>query len=89
MPFDLAHRIRESLAKTNRLLVLDEDVPGGASAYILRHILEEQDGYRLLDARPATLCASHHRPAYGDDGNYLSKPSVEDVVEKVLAMVKE
>ena len=89
MPFDLLHRIRESLAKTSRLLVLDEDVPGGASAYILRHILEEQDGYRLLDARPATLCASHHRPAYGDDGNYLSKPSVEDVVEKVLAMVKE
>jgi 2-oxoisovalerate dehydrogenase E1 component len=89
MPFDLEHRIRESLAKTSRLLVLDEDVPGGASAYILRHILEEQQGYRLLDAHPATLCASHHRPAYGDDGNYLSKPSVEDVVEKVLSLVKE
>lgn len=89
MPFDLEHRIRESLARTSRLLVLDEDVPGGASAYILQHILEEQQGYRLLDAHPATLCASHHRPAYGDDGNYLSKPSVEDVVEKVLSLVKE
>lgn len=89
LPFDLHHRIRESLAKTNRLLILDEDVPGGASAYILQQILEVQDGYRLLDARPATLCAAAHRPAYADDGNYLSKPSVEDVVARALALAAE
>ncbi len=86
-PFDLAHRISHSLRKTNRLLVLDEDVPGGASAYIMRHILEEQGGYFQLDTLPATLTGTAHRPPYGDDGNYISKPNVEDVVEQVLVML--
>lgn len=89
LPFDRAHRCVESLKKTNRLLVVDEDVPGGASAYILQQILEAQGGYRWLDATPRTLTAKAHRPAYGSDGDYFSKPSVEDVVEKVVAMVGE
>ncbi|MBL7964143.1 MAG: transketolase [Flavobacteriales bacterium] len=89
LPFDREHRIVESLRKTNRLLVVDEDVPGGASAYILREILEVQGGYRHLDATPSTLAAKAHRPAYGSDGDYFSKPSVEDVVEKVMRMVGE
>ncbi len=89
LPFDTDHRTVRSLEKTNRLLVVDEDVPGGASAYILQQILEVQGGYRHLDAAPATLTAKAHRPAYGSDGDYFSKPSVEDVVEKVMAMVGE
>lgn len=89
LPFDRAHRIVESLQKTNRLLVVDEDVPGGASAYILREVLEVQGGYRHLDATPSTLTAKAHRPAYGSDGDYFSKPSVEDVVEKCMGMVRE
>ncbi len=88
-PFDLEHRISGSLRKTNRLLVVDEDVPGGAAAYILQHILEDQAGYFQLDATPSTLTATAHRPPYGDDGNYVSKPSVEDVIEKVLELIQE
>jgi 2-oxoisovalerate dehydrogenase E1 component len=89
LPFDRTHRIAESLQKTNRLLVVDEDVPGGASAYIMQQVLEEQNGYHWLDAAPATLTAKPHRPAYGTDGDYFSKPSIEDVVEKVIAVVRE
>ena len=89
LPFDMNHVIVESLKKTNRLLVVDEDVPGGASAYILREILEVQGGYRYLDSSPSTLSAKAHRPAYGSDGDYFSKPSIEDVVEKVVGMVNE
>jgi pyruvate/2-oxoglutarate/acetoin dehydrogenase E1 component len=89
LPFDLHHRCVESLAKTNRLLVVDEDVPGGASAYLLQQILEEQGGYRHLDAKPRTLTAQAHRPAYGSDGDYFSKPSAEDVVEVVVEMMAE
>lgn len=89
MPFDLEKRIALSLQKTNRLLVVDEDVPGGAAAYIMQHILEDQNGYFQLDAQPQTLTGTHHRPPYGDDGNYISKPNVEDVVEAVWAMVAE
>ncbi len=89
LPFDRNHMIVESLKKTNRLLVVDEDVPGGASAYILQQILEVQGGYRWLDSAPRTLSAKAHRPAYGSDGDYFSKPSVEDVVECVVGMVRE
>lgn len=89
LPFDREHRIVESLKKTNRLLVVDEDVPGGASAYILQQVLQVQQGYRHLDAAPAALTAKAHRPAYGTDGDYFSKPSVEDVVEMVVGMVRE
>jgi 2-oxoisovalerate dehydrogenase E1 component len=89
LPFDRTHLCVESLKKTNRLLVVDEDVPGGASAYILQQILEVQGGYRWLDAAPTTLTAKAHRPAYGSDGDYFSKPSVEDVVETVMELVRE
>jgi pyruvate/2-oxoglutarate/acetoin dehydrogenase E1 component len=89
LPFDLQHRCAESLAKTNRFLVVDEDVPGGASAYLMQQVLEEQGGYRHLDAKPRTLTAQAHRPAYGSDGDYFSKPSAEDVVELVLEMMEE
>ena len=89
LPFDLEGTCVASLKKTNRLLVVDEDVPGGASAYLLQEILERQGGYAYLDAAPATLTAKAHRPAYGSDGDYFSKPSVEDIVDKVLELVGE
>ena len=89
LPFDLNHDIVKSLAKTNRLLVLDEDVPGGASAYILQKVLEEQGGYQYLDAEPRTLAAKEHRPAYGSDGDYFSKPSADDVFDAVYEMMHE
>lgn len=89
LPFDVNHDIVKSLARTNRLLVIDEDVPGGASAYILQQILDEQNGYKHLDSKPETLAAKPHRPAYGTDGDYFSKPSVEDIYEKVYAIMSE
>ena len=89
VPFDIEHRIALSLEKTGRLLVLDEDVPGGASAYILQQIVETQRGYYLLDAAPQTLTAQAHRPAYGSDGDYFSKPSVEDIIEVVYEIMHE
>ncbi len=89
IPFDLNHDIVKSVAKTNRLLVIDEDVPGGASAFILQHILDEQKGYYHLDSKPQTLTAKDHRPAYGTDGDYFSKPSIEDIFEKVYAIMSE
>jgi pyruvate/2-oxoglutarate/acetoin dehydrogenase E1 component/TPP-dependent pyruvate/acetoin dehydrogenase alpha subunit len=89
LPFDLNHDIVKSVAKTNRLLVIDEDVPGGASAYILQKILDEQNAYVHLDSKPQTLTAKDHRPAYGTDGDYFSKPSVEDIFEKVYSIMNE
>lgn len=89
MPFDLEMNCAKSLEKTNKLLIIDEDVPGGASAYILRDILERQNGYFYLDAQPQTLTSAEHRPPYGSDGDYFSKPSVDDIVEKVYAMMHE
>lgn len=89
LPFDLNHVIRQSLQKTSRLLVLDEDVPGGASSFILQKILEEQDGYYLLDSKPVTLTAAAHRVPSGSDGDYYSKPSAEDVYETVYKMMHE
>ncbi len=89
LPFDINHQIVESIKKTNKLLVIDEDVPGGASAYILQQILEEQNAWSYLDTKPLTLTAKAHRPAYGTDGDYFSKPSVEDVFEKVLGMMND
>lgn len=89
LPFDLNHSIVESLKKTNRILFLDEDVPGGASAYLMQQVLEVQNGYFHLDGKPRTLSAKPHRPAYGSDGDYFSKPSVEDVVETVYEMMHE
>ncbi len=89
LPFDIKHDIAKSVMKTNRLLVIDEDVPGGASAYILQQVIDEQNAYEYLDSKPQTLSAQPHRPAYGTDGDYFSKPSVEDIYEKVYAMMHE
>lgn len=89
LPLDLNKDLVKSVEKTNRVLVIDEDVSGGASAYILQHILDEQDGYKHLDSKPQTLAAKAHRPAYGTDGDYFSKPSTEDVFEKVYEMMHE
>ena len=89
LPFDIHHDIVKSIVKTNRLLVIDEDLPGGASAYILQEILENQKAYQYLDSAPQTLTAKPHRPAYGTDGDYFSKPSTEDIFEKVYAIFNE
>jgi len=89
LPFDINHDTLKSVAKTNRLLIVDEDVPGGASAYLLQQIIEEQDAYQYLDSKPATLTAKAHRPAYGSDGDYFSKPSAEDIFEKAYEMMHE
>lgn len=88
-PFDLEQLCVQSLSKTNRLLVVDEDVPGGASAFILQQILEVQKGYYHLDGQPRTLTAKAHRPPYGSDGDYFSKPSADDVVEVVYAIMSD
>ncbi len=89
LPFDLNHDIVKSISKTNRLMVIDEDVPGGASAYILNEILNNQNAYEHLDSAPKTLAAKQHRPAYGTDGDYFSKPSVEDVFEAIYEVMHE
>jgi len=89
LPFDINKDCVKSIQKTNRLLVVDEDVPGGASAYLLQQIVEEQKGYQYLDSLPQTLTAKAHRPAYGTDGDYFSKPSAEDIFEKVYAIMHE
>lgn len=89
LPFDISEDIVKSVAKTNRLLVIDEDVPGGASAYIIQQIVEKQNGYQYLDSKPQTLTAKAHRPSYGTDGDYFSKPSAEDIYEKIYAMMSE
>jgi pyruvate/2-oxoglutarate/acetoin dehydrogenase E1 component/TPP-dependent pyruvate/acetoin dehydrogenase alpha subunit len=89
LPFDKNHDIAKSIQKTNRLLIIDEDLPGGASAYILQQIIEVQNGYKHLDSAPQTLTAQPHRPAYGTDGDYFSKPSTEDIYEKIYAIMHE
>lgn len=89
IPFDVNHLISKSIAKTNRLLIVDEDVSSGATAYMLDKILVEQKAYFHLDSAPETLSAKDHRPAYGSDGDYFSKPSVEDIFEKVYAIMSE
>lgn len=89
LPFDLNQDILKSIKKTNRLLIIDEDVPGGASAYILQQLIDIQDIYPFLDSSPQTLTAKSHRPAYGSDGDYFSKPSVDDIFEKVYGIMHE
>jgi pyruvate/2-oxoglutarate/acetoin dehydrogenase E1 component len=89
LPFDLEHRILESLKKTSRILFVDEDVPGGASAFMFNQVMEVHGGYRWLDATPKTLSAKAHRPAYGSDGDYFSKPNAEEIIDAVKQMVKE
>jgi pyruvate/2-oxoglutarate/acetoin dehydrogenase E1 component/TPP-dependent pyruvate/acetoin dehydrogenase alpha subunit len=89
LPFDINHTIVKSLQKTNRLLIVDEDVPGGASAFILQKVLEEQGGYKYLDSIPKTLASKEHRPAYGSDGDYFSKPNVEDIFDAAYLIMHE
>ncbi|MBX2962606.1 MAG: transketolase [Cyclobacteriaceae bacterium] len=89
LPFDIHQQIVESVKKTNRVVFADEDVPGGASAYMMQQVLEEQNAYQYLDAKPVTITAKEHRPAYGSDGDYFSKPSTEDVFDAVYAMMTE
>ena len=89
IPFDLNDITIKSLKKTNKLLIVDEDLPGGASSYILQKILQEKGGFEYLDSSPITLTAKNHRPAYGTDGDYFSKPSIDDIVEKAYKIMNE
>ncbi|MFN4299574.1 MAG: thiamine pyrophosphate-dependent enzyme [Thermaurantimonas sp.] len=89
IPFDRNHDIVKSLQKTNRIIFFDEDVPGGASAYMMQQVLEVQGGYRWLDSAPRTLTSKEHRPAYGSDGDYFSKPSADDLCDLVIEIIKE
>lgn len=89
LPFDVDHMIADSLEKTNRLMIVDEDVSSGATAFILDRIMVEQQGYYHLDSAPLTLSSKDHRPAYGSDGDYFSKPNIEDIVEKAYGIMHE
>jgi 2-oxoisovalerate dehydrogenase E1 component len=89
LPFDIQNDVSKSIMKTNRLLIIDEDVPGGASAYLMQEIVEKQGAYKYLDSAPQTLTAKPHRPAYGTDGDYFSKPNAEDIFEKVYEIMHE
>jgi pyruvate/2-oxoglutarate/acetoin dehydrogenase E1 component len=89
LPFDIHHKILESLKKTSRILIVDEDVPGGAAGFIFNKVMEEQGGYRWLDTAPRTITAQAHRPAYSSDGDYFSKPNVEDIIDVVRAIMNE
>jgi len=89
LPFDIHHKILESLKKTNRIVFVDEDVPGGAAAYMFNKVMEEQGGYRYLDVAPRTITARDHRPAYGSDGDYFSKPNAEEIEAVIKEMMNE
>jgi pyruvate/2-oxoglutarate/acetoin dehydrogenase E1 component len=89
VPFDKKGIILDSLKKTSRILLLDEDVPGGTTAYMMQEILEKQGGWQYLDSSPRTLAGKEHRPAYTTDGDYFSKPSAEDIFDAIYAMMKE
>ncbi|MEK6221685.1 MAG: transketolase, partial [Chloroflexota bacterium] len=89
LPFDVHQKIIDSLKKTNRVIFLDEDVPGGTSAYMMQQVIEKQGGYYWLDSEPRTLPAQEHRPAYGTDGNNWSKPNVENIFETAYEMMHE
>jgi pyruvate/2-oxoglutarate/acetoin dehydrogenase E1 component len=89
LPFDIHHKILESLKKTNRIIFVDEDVPGGATGYMFNEVMEIQGGYRWLDTSPRTITGKAHRPSYGSDGDYFSKPNVEDIVDVIKQMMAE
>jgi pyruvate/2-oxoglutarate/acetoin dehydrogenase E1 component len=89
IPFDISHDVVKSLKKTNTLIILDEDVRGGGSAFLLQHILEDQGGYQYLDSAPKTITSKDHRPAFASDGDYFSKPSIDDMVEEIYAVMTE
>ena len=89
LPFDVNHVILESLKKTNRIVFIDEDVPGGAAAYMFNKVMEEQGGYKYLDVAPRTITGKAHRPGYGSDGDYFSKPNVEEIMTVLQEMMRE
>jgi pyruvate/2-oxoglutarate/acetoin dehydrogenase E1 component len=89
LPFDINHSIVESVKKTNKVVFIDEDVPGGASSYMMQKVLEEQQAYRFLDASPMSISAKAHRPAYGTDGDYFSKPNAEDIFIQIYNMMHD
>lgn len=89
LPFDINHNIVESVKKTNKVVFIDEDVPGGATSYMMQKVLEEQNGYMYLDAKPLTITAKAHRPAYGTDGDYFSKPNAEEIFTSIYNMMHE
>jgi pyruvate/2-oxoglutarate/acetoin dehydrogenase E1 component len=89
LPFDIDHMITDSIRKTSRVLFTDEDVPGGATAYMMQQVVDEQGAYQWLDSKPRCLSAHAHRPPYSSDGDYFSKPNVEDVFEAVYEMMHE
>jgi pyruvate/2-oxoglutarate/acetoin dehydrogenase E1 component len=89
IPFDLSKNISKSIIKTNRLMIIDEDVPGGGSSFILQELLNSQDIYEHLDSKPCLVTAKEHRPPYGSDGDYISKPSFEDIFEEVYTVMNE
>lgn len=89
LPFDIHHKIKESLKKTNKIVFFDEDVPGGATSFMMQGVLENQQAYRYLDSEPVTVTAQSHRPAYSTDGDYFSNPNAEDVFEAVYNLMHE
>ena len=89
LPFDINHKIVESIKKTNKVIFIDEDVPGGATAYMMQQVLEKQEAYKYLDSAPMTISAKAHRPAYGTDGDYFSKPNAEEIYDIVMGMMNE
>ena len=89
IPFDLNKVIVKSLSKTNKVIFIDEDVPGGATAYMMDQVINKQKGYFHLDSQPVTLTAKDHRPAYGTDGDYFSKPSINDIIESIYSIMSE
>lgn len=89
LPFDIHHKILESLKKTNRIVFVDEDIPGGAAAFMFNKVMEEQGGYKYMDVAPRTITGKDHRPAYGSDGDYFSKPNAEEIETVVKEMMKE
>ncbi|MFI5222458.1 MAG: thiamine pyrophosphate-dependent enzyme, partial [Bacteroidia bacterium] len=88
-PFDIHHHIVRSLEKTNKIVFVDEDVPGGATAYMMHKVLQEHDGFKFLDAKPLVITAKEHRPAYGSDGDYFSKPGAEEIFQKIFEIMHE
>jgi 2-oxoisovalerate dehydrogenase E1 component len=89
MPFDINHTIVQSVRKTSRVIFADEDVPGGATSFMMQQVLEIQNGYQFLDSKPVTITAKEHRPAYASDGDYFSKPNADTVFEKVYQCMTE
>ena len=89
LPFDVDHLIAHSLEKTSRIVFVDEDVPGGAAAYMYNHVMEQQGGYHLLDVAPRTITGKNHKPAYASHGDYFSKPNVEQIIDVIREMMQE